>query len=100
MTVLIADRKGTSSSSLRSGRTEFIAALKASTVIVITAPLSPSTTNLISAPEFALMHPNALLINVSRGGIVDEVELVKALRERKIAGAATDVYIEEPAGRE
>ena len=100
MSVLIADRKETPSSSVRPGRVDFITALKTSTVIVITAPLSPSTTNLISASEFALMRPDALLINVSRGGIVDEMELIKALKERKIAGAATDVYVEEPAGRE
>ena len=100
MTVLFAERKGVPSSSVREGRTEFTTALQTSTVVILTLPLSPSTTNLISTPELALMLPDALLINVSRGGIVDESALVEALRERKIAGAATDVYIEEPAGRE
>lgn len=46
------------------------------------------------------MRPDALLINVARGGIVDEEALVKALEEKKIAGAATDVFFEEPAGVE
>lgn len=100
MTVLIADRKGVDASATRPGRTEFTTALKTSTVIITTLPISPSTTNLISAPEFALMRSDALLINVSRGGIINEEDLAAALRQRKIAGAATDVYIEEPAGRE
>jgi lactate dehydrogenase-like 2-hydroxyacid dehydrogenase len=100
MNVLIADRKGISPGSVRPGRTDFITALKTSTVIILTLPLSPSTTNLISAPEFAIMRPDAILINVSRGGIVDEDELVKAIKEKKIRGAATDVFVEEPAGRE
>lgn len=46
------------------------------------------------------MRPDALLINVARGGIVDEEALVKALEERKIGGVATDVFLEEPAGVE
>jgi lactate dehydrogenase-like 2-hydroxyacid dehydrogenase len=100
MTVLIADRKGVDASATRPGRTDFITALKTSTVIILTLPLSPSTTDLISTAEFSLMRPDALLINVSRGGIFNEDALVTALKERKIAGAATDVYIEEPAGRE
>lgn len=100
MQVQIAERKGTPLSAVRPGRVEFITALKTSTVVVLTVSLSPSTTNLISAPELALMRPDALLINVSRGGTVDEAALVKALRGRQIAGAATDVYVKEPAGRE
>jgi glycerate dehydrogenase len=46
------------------------------------------------------MSQHAVLINVSRGGVVDEEALVKALRENKIAGAATDVFFKEPAGPE
>ena len=46
------------------------------------------------------MRTDAVVINVSRGGIVSEEALVSALRKRKIAGAATDVYLEEPTGRE
>ena len=98
MTVLVADRKGTSS--VRPGRTDFTTALQTSTVIILTLPLSPSTTDLISSPEFGLMQSDAILINVSRGGIINEAALVSALKERKIAGAATDVYSEEPAGQE
>ena len=46
------------------------------------------------------MRPDVLVINVARGGIVDEEALVKALEEREIGGAATDVFLEEPAGVE
>ncbi len=46
------------------------------------------------------MRPDTLLINVARGGIVDEEALVEALEKKKIAGAATDVFFEEPAGVE
>jgi glycerate dehydrogenase len=67
---------------------------------MITLPLTPSTHSLISTPEFALMRPDAILINVARGGIVDEDALVDALRENRIAGAAADVFSREPAGRE
>jgi glycerate dehydrogenase len=100
MNVLIADRKGVPSTSIRPGRTDFITALKSSTVMILTLPLSPLTTNLIGAEEFKLMRPDAILINVSRGGIVNEDDLVAALKEKRIKGAATDVYVEEPAGRE
>ncbi|MBF8281071.1 MAG: D-isomer specific 2-hydroxyacid dehydrogenase, partial [Candidatus Magasanikbacteria bacterium] len=59
-------------------------------------PLLPSTRHLISKREFGLMKRNAYLINTSRGPIVDEKELVRALRTRKIAGAAIDVWEFEP----
>ncbi|KAG0647397.1 2-hydroxyacid dehydrogenase [Hyphodiscus hymeniophilus] len=100
MKVLIAERKGVPATSVRPGRIEFTIALQTSTVIILTMPLSPSTANTISQPEFRLIQPDGLVINVSRGGIVNEEALVDALRERKIAGASTDVYPEEPAGRE
>ncbi|TVY34902.1 Glycerate dehydrogenase, partial [Lachnellula occidentalis] len=80
------------------GRTPFTTLLRTSTVILLTLPLTPSTTNLISVPEFNLMNPNTLLINVARGGIVDEQALVSALKENKLKGTATDVFVEEPAG--
>jgi phosphoglycerate dehydrogenase-like enzyme len=100
MTVLIAERKGVPSSSIRPGRVEFTAALQTSTVVVLTLPLSPSTADMISTPELALMRPDAVLVNVSRGGIIDEEALVTALRSKQIAGVATDVYVEEPCGQE
>jgi phosphoglycerate dehydrogenase-like enzyme len=64
--------------------------------LVITVPLTPETLNLIGAPIFSVMKPTAYLIDVSRGGIVDHEALITALREKQIAGAALDVFPEEP----
>ena len=70
--------------------------LKKSDFISIHVPLNPETTNLIGEKELQLMKNSAYLINTSRGKIVDEKILVKALREDWIAGAALDVYYDEP----
>ncbi len=59
-------------------------------------PLLPDTHHLISAPQLARMKPTAFLINTSRGPVVDEAALVAALEKRQIAGAALDVYENEP----
>jgi lactate dehydrogenase-like 2-hydroxyacid dehydrogenase len=97
MTVQVAERKGVPASSLRDGKVEFTECLKTSTVLFLTLPLSASTLNLISTPELEIMQDDALIVNVARGGIIDEEALVKALLEKKIGGAATDVFVEEPA---
>jgi glycerate dehydrogenase len=52
----------------------------------------------MSAAEFQQMHPYAVLINIARGGIVDETAVVQALKEQRIAGYATDVFQVEPVG--
>lgn len=59
-------------------------------------PLTPETRNLISHQELSLMKPEAILINVSRGPIVDERALVDALASRRIRAAGLDVYVKEP----
>jgi phosphoglycerate dehydrogenase-like enzyme len=64
--------------------------------ITIHCPLTPETTNLVGAREIALMRPDAYLINVARGGVVDEDALYEALRERRIAGAGIDCFVGEP----
>lgn len=64
--------------------------------VVLAAPLIPATEKLINAERFALMKPEAYLINVGRGPQVDESALVDALRSRRIAGAALDVFDQEP----
>lgn len=64
--------------------------------VVITAPLTPETRGMIGANELAAMKPSAFLISITRGGIVDQGALVTALQERRIAGAALDVFQEEP----
>lgn len=65
--------------------------------VSIHAPLNESTHHLIGAGQLALMKSSAYLINTARGPLVDEAALVTALRDRSIAGAALDVYEDEPA---
>ena len=64
--------------------------------LVLAAPITGKTRNLINSERLALMKPDAYLINVSRGELVDEPALIAALRERRIAGAALDVAVHEP----
>ena len=70
--------------------------LKESDFVSVHVPLMPQTTHLIGERELALMKPSAVLINTSRGPIVDEKALVRALKEKQIAAAGLDVYEEEP----
>ena len=70
--------------------------LREADVVSIHLVLSGRTTGLIGAPEFQLMKPSARLINTSRGPIVVEAALIQALAERRIAGAAIDVFDTEP----
>jgi glyoxylate reductase len=70
--------------------------LRESDFVTIHVPLDDSTRHLIGARELSLMKPTAYLINTARGPIVDEAALVAALKEQRIAGAALDVYENEP----
>jgi len=70
--------------------------LAESDIISVHAPLNNNTVNLISANELNKMKPNAVLINVARGGIVNEKDLVSALNQNRIAGAGVDVFTNEP----
>ncbi len=72
------------------------ALLSESDFVVLTTPVTPKTRNLITAGRIAQMKPDARLLNVGRGQLIDEAALVQALRERRIAGAALDVFAEEP----
>ena len=65
--------------------------------ISIHVPLTQETLHLISTPQFNAMKRNAILVNTSRGPVVDEAALVDALNARKLAGAGLDVYEREPA---
>ena len=70
--------------------------LAESDFITLHIPLFTETTRYISTAEFSLMKPTSILINASRGPVVDERALVHALKEKKIAGAGLDVYEREP----
>ena len=70
--------------------------LRTADVVSIHSPLTPRTRGLIGARELALMKPSAILINVARGGIVDEQALADALDAGQLAGAALDVFVHEP----
>ncbi|MFW6156236.1 MAG: C-terminal binding protein [Armatimonadota bacterium] len=70
--------------------------LAESDAVLVTCPLTDETRGMIDAEALAMMKPTALLVNTSRGGIIDEDALVEALREGEIAGAGLDVLEQEP----
>jgi len=70
--------------------------LAQSDYVVLAAPITANTEHLIGAEQLSQMKPDACLINVGRGQLVDEIALAQALRERKIGGAALDVFEKEP----
>ena len=65
--------------------------------LVLLLPYSPATHHVIGAAEIAKMKPSAHLINIARGGIVDDAALIEALQKKTIAGAGLDVFENEPA---
>ncbi len=75
------------------------AILRNADVITLHVPLLPSTYHIIGEREFSLMKDGVYLINASRGGVVDEKALLKAIRSEKVAGAALDVFEKEPPGK-
>ncbi len=76
--------------------TDLPALLSEADVVSVHARLCAETQHLIGAKELALMKPSAILVNTARSGLVDEVALLEALRERRIMGAALDVFDTEP----
>jgi D-3-phosphoglycerate dehydrogenase / 2-oxoglutarate reductase len=71
--------------------------LKNADIVTLHVPALPETKNLMNEQRIGLMQKHALLINTCRGDVVDEPALIKALKEKKIAAAAADVYAAEPA---
>lgn len=67
-----------------------------SDIVTLHIPYSPTTHHLINAERLALMKPSALLVNVARGGLIDETALFAALQEKRLAGAALDCFEVEP----
>jgi len=70
--------------------------LSESDFVVLATPLTPDTYHMMSTAQFDVMKKDALLVNVSRGPVVDEAALAIALREKRIGGAALDVFEQEP----
>ncbi len=70
--------------------------LENSNFIAITCPLTPLTKNMINKKSFKIMNKNSYLINTSRGKVVNEQDLISALKKKEIAGAALDVFSKEP----
>jgi glyoxylate reductase len=70
--------------------------LRRSDFLVLTSPLTPETEKTIGERELSLMKPTAYLVNVSRGGVIDEAALAAALRDHRLAGAGLDVFVQEP----
>jgi phosphoglycerate dehydrogenase-like enzyme len=77
-------------------RSELIATAKELDYLVLLVPYSEETRHSIDAKVFAAMKPTAFLINLARGGIVEEDSMIEALNSGKIAGAALDVFQTEP----
>jgi D-3-phosphoglycerate dehydrogenase / 2-oxoglutarate reductase len=65
-------------------------------IVVLSCPLTPLTSGLISRERIRRMRPDALLVNVSRGAVVDDAGLIEALREGRLGGAALDVFVTQP----
>jgi glycerate dehydrogenase len=94
MRVLISERRN--AESIRPGRAPFPEVLRESDVITLHCPLTVETRNMIALPELQSMKRTALLINTARGGLVNEIDLIAALRRGLIAGAGFDVLSQEP----
>ena len=77
-------------------RDDFVKVVPELDFLVALAPLTAETRGIVGAKVFAAMKPTAYLVNVARGGVVDEPALIAALEAGKIAGAALDVFAQEP----
>jgi D-2-hydroxyacid dehydrogenase (NADP+) len=78
------------------GRDQFVAAVGDLDYLLALTPFSPATRHLVDSAILSAMKPTSYFINLARGGVVDEVALIKALEDGRIAGAALDVFEEEP----
>ncbi len=78
-------------------RVSFEELLKTSDILTVHVPLLPTTRHMLGQAQFELMKPTAIVVNTSRGPVIDQVALTMALKSKKIAGAALDVWEVEPA---
>jgi D-3-phosphoglycerate dehydrogenase len=77
-------------------RAELDEVLRRADVVTLHVPLTDATTGLLGERELALMKPTAVIVNAARGGVVNEDVLYRALKDKKLGGAALDVYEQEP----
>jgi glycerate dehydrogenase len=91
--VIVAERVG---NKLRPGRVEINQLLRQADIVSLHCPLTKQTRSLIAEAQLVSMKSDALLINTARGGLVDEVALLSALKQGRIAGAGVDVLQQEP----
>lgn len=70
--------------------------LSRSDIVTLHVPLDKSTSGMLNEQRLSLMKPTAILINAARGGLIDEVALKRMLKDKHLAGAALDVFVEEP----
>lgn len=94
MKVIFAEHKN--ATSIREGYTDFQAALKTADVVSLNCPLNEHTRHLIGEAELKLMKPQAILINLGRGGLADEQAVLAALKYGQLGGAGFDVLTAEP----
>lgn len=101
MKVLISERKHGILSMDTVGemreRTLFNEVIRTTTVLFISCTSNGDTRNMIDAAELNAMQPEMIIVNVSRGDVVNTTEVIKALRKQRILGAAADVFDQEPA---
>ena len=95
MEVVFHNRSAVADAGVRA-RQVGLAEAMAADFVVVAVPGGPATHHLIDAAALALMHPDGILVNISRGDVVDEAALVAALAAGRIAGAGLDVYEREP----
>lgn len=95
MEVLVAARPGSQGPAPR-GRMPLNEILSRADIVSLHCPLTPQTKNLIDSRALALMKPTAFLINTARGALINAEALIRALREKRLAGAALDVLTQEP----
>jgi phosphoglycerate dehydrogenase-like enzyme len=88
--------KGSEGADQVCGPAEIESVLPQADYVLLCTPVTPATTRIINRARLARMKPDSYLINVARGTLVDEPALIEALSDRRIAGAALDVFEEEP----
>lgn len=95
MNVVFSERKGVTPARL--GYMAFDKVIETADILTLHCPLTEQTTNLIAQAEFEKMKSSAILINAGRGGLVNETDLINALKTKQISGAGCDVFTQEPA---